>query len=114
MKRKLLPAAIAALVAVTLGGVGAYAANSNSRENDALAIAGAKVGLAQAIAAAEQQVGGKASKAEFEQHKGQMVFDIEVVKDHKVSDVKVDAATGKVLSVADDKADNDDEQDEKD
>ena len=66
------------------------------------------------MAAALQQVGGKATKAELEQHKGQWVFDVEVVRDRKVSDVKVDASTGKVTSVSDDKADNDDEHDEKD
>jgi uncharacterized membrane protein YkoI len=110
MKRKLLvPAAAAALAALVAGG--GYAANG---ENDALAIAGAKIDLAKAVAAAEQHVGGKASKAEYERHKGQWVFDIEVVKDKKVMDVKVDAASGKVISAAEDKADQDDDHDEAD
>jgi uncharacterized membrane protein YkoI len=109
MKRKLLvPAAAAALAA--LAGA-AYAANG---ENDALAVTGAKIDLAKAVAAAEQHVGGKASKAEYERHKGQWVFDIEVVKDKKVMDVKVDAGSGKVISATEDKADQDDDHDEAD
>jgi uncharacterized membrane protein YkoI len=108
MKRKILfPAVAAALTA--FAAAGAYAA-----ENDALAVAGAKIDLAKAVAAAEQHVGGKASKGEYEKHKGQWVYDIEVVKDKTVTDVKVDAASGKVISATEDKADQDDEQDKDD
>jgi uncharacterized membrane protein YkoI len=110
MKRKLLVPAAAAALAALVAGAG-YAANG---ENDALAIAGAKIDLAKAVAAAEQHVGGKASKAEYERHKDQWVFDIEVVKDKKVMDVKVDAASGKVISATEDKADQDDDHDEAD
>ena len=110
MKRKLLVPAAAAALAALVAGAG-YAANG---ENDALAIAGAKIDLAKAVAAAEQHVGGKASKGEYERHKGQWVFDIEVVKDKKVMDVKVDAASGKVISATEDKADQDDDHDEAD
>jgi uncharacterized membrane protein YkoI len=110
MKRKLLiPAAAAALAALAMGT--GHAANG---ENDALAVAGAKIDLAKAVAAAEQHVGGKASKGEYERHKGQWVYDIEVVKDKKVMDVKVDAASGKVISATEDKADQDDDHDEAD
>jgi uncharacterized membrane protein YkoI len=108
MKRKLLVTAAAAALAVGA----AHAANA--AENDALAITGAKIDLAKAVAAAEQHVGGKASKAEYERHKGQWVFDIEVVKDKKVMDVKVDAGSGKVISATEDKADQDDDHDEAD
>ena len=90
----------------------AWAAQSG--ENDALEITGAKIGLVQAVTAAEQHVGGKAAKAEFEHHKGQPVFDIEVVKGRTVMDVKVDAASGKVIAAVEDKADRDDEGDRKD
>jgi uncharacterized membrane protein YkoI len=111
MKRKLLiPAVAAALSAFAIGG--SYAANSP--ENDALAIAGAKIDLGKAVAAAEQHVGGKASKAEYERHKGQWVYDIEVVKDKKVMDVKVDASSGSVISATEDKADKDDDGDKAD
>src|SRR3981081_3448412 len=104
-RRILIPAVIGAV---------SISASAYSAENDALAISAAKIDLAKAVAAAEQHVGGKASKAEYERHKGQWVFDIEVVKDKKVMDVKVDAASGKVISATEDKADQDDDHDEAD
>jgi uncharacterized membrane protein YkoI len=111
MKRKLFAAAAAAFTAAAIGGA-AYAASKAGMEDDALAIANAKIGLAQAVAAAEQHVGGKAAKAEFEQARGgQWVFDVEVVKDRTVMDVAIDATTGKVLSAVADKSDHDDEND---
>jgi uncharacterized membrane protein YkoI len=111
MKRKLIyAAAFAALSATAIGG--AYAAKSS--ENDALAIATAKIGLAQAVTAAEGHVGGKASRAEYERHKGAWVFDVEVVKGNSVMDVVVDAGSGKVISAVEDKADQDDEHDKED
>jgi len=110
MKRKFYLAALAALSATAIGS--AYAANS--AENDALAIAGAKIDMTQAVTAAEQHVGGKASRAEYERHKGQWVFDVEVVKDKKVMDVKVDPMSGKILASAEDKTDHDDGHDKAD
>src|ERR1700682_1228029 len=112
MKRRILvPAVVAAVSVLAIGG--GYAA-ANSRETDALAITTAKVDLAKAVAAAEQHVGGKASKAEYERLKGQWVYDIEVVKDKKVMDVRVDATSGGVISATEDKADKDNEHDKDD
>lgn len=110
MERKYKVAALAALSAAAIGG--AWAAQSE--DNDALAISGAKIGLSQAVTAAEQHVGGKAAKAEYERHKGQWVIDVEVVKDKKVMDVSVDPLTGKILAASEDKSDRDDEHDRKD
>ncbi len=112
MKRKFVPAAIAAAIAVAIGG--AYAAQSStSKENDAVAIAAAKIDLTQAIAAAEQHVGGKAAKAEYERSKGQWVFEVEVVKGQTVMDVKVDPANGKVIAATEDKVDHDDDDNDR-
>jgi len=90
----------------------AYAATSP--ENDALAIASAKVSLTQAVTTAEQHVGGKAARAEFEHHKGQWVFDVEVVQGKQVMDVKVDPLSGRILSAVLDKTDHDDTYDKED
>ncbi len=87
---------------------------ATSTENDALAIDAAKISMTQAVNVAEQHVGGKATRVEFERHKGLSVFDIEVVKGKKVMDVKVDSMNGKVISVTEDIADRDDEQEEAD
>ncbi|MBX9810609.1 MAG: PepSY domain-containing protein [Burkholderiales bacterium] len=110
MKRTVYLTALAALSATAIGT--AYAAKA--MENDALAIETAKIGLTQAVTAAEQQVGGKASRVEFEKHKGQWVFDVEVVNGKKVMDVKVDSTSGKVIAATEDKADRDDDHDQAD
>ena len=110
MNRKFTGTLAAALAAAALAG-GAYAAKATGQEDDALAISQSKISLTDAIAAAEQHVGGKAAKAEYEQQNGKWTFDVEVVKDKKVMEVKVDGANGKVLSATEDKADHDDEND---
>jgi uncharacterized membrane protein YkoI len=110
MKRKHYLTAIAVLSATAIGS--AYAAKS--AENDAFAVESAQIGLSQAVTAAEQHAGGKASRAEYEKSKGRWVFDVEVVAGKKVLDIKVDATTGTVLAMTDDKADTDDEHDAED
>ena len=107
MKRKLVYlAAFAVLSATAMGS--AYAANV--RENDAMAIKTAKISLTQAVSVAEQHVVGKASRAEFEKDKGQWVYDVEVVGEKKVMDVKVDPESGKVLAASEDKTDKHDKE----
>lgn len=110
MKQKIYLATLAALIASTVGI--AYAAKST--ENDAFAVESAKISMAQAITIAEQHVGGKAARAEYEQHKGQWVFDVEVVKAAKIMDVSIDATSGKVLAAVADRVDHDDENDRED
>lgn len=56
--------------------------------------------LAAAITAAEQHVGGKAIEARFEAEDGKPLFRVEVAKDSTVHKVTIDAANGKVLTVA--------------
>lgn len=93
-------AAAAIVVAACAIGAGVYAAQP--RDNDASAITTAKLDLVQAIIAAEKHVGGKAVSAEFERDKGQFLFEIEVIKDKTVVDVKIDAETGNVISAVED------------
>ncbi len=105
MKQKIYLTAFSAFAALAIAS-SAYAVKS--AENDALAIANAKIGMTQAVNTAEQNVGGKAARADFERHQGHWVFDIEVVKANRVMDVTVDATNGQVISVAEDKFDHDD------
>ena len=93
-------------------GIAAYAATN--MENDALALPATKITLSQAVAAAEQQAKGRATRAELEHTKIGVVFDVEVVSGVKVFDVRVDADKGTVISSAEDKAENDDENDKTD
>ena len=100
MKRKLMfPALIIAAGVASAAGL-AYAKESSGTENEATAdLAKAKISLSQAVATAETQAGGRATKAEFDGEGGVVAFKVEVVTpDNKVMDVKVDAVDGKVLS----------------
>lgn len=100
-------------LAVATSGAMAYAARA-AQENDAMAIANARIALAQAVTIAEQHAKGKAARAGYENSKQGWVFDVEVVSGAKVYDVRVDADKGSVLSSVEDKADNDDEHDKPD
>lgn len=102
--------ALAALSATAIGT--AFAAQA--MENDAMAIANAKIPLAQAVTAAEHHAHGKASKAEYEKTKAGWAYDVEVVSGNKVFDVKVNADNGTVIASTEDKADRDDDHDAKD
>lgn len=64
-------------------------------ENDVLAIESSKISMTQAVTTAEQYVGGKASRPEYEKQKGQWVLDVEVVKGKQFMDVSVDPISGK-------------------
>ena len=93
-------------------GIAAYA--TTSMENDAVALPATKISLSQAVAAAEQQANGRATRAELEHTQSGIVFDVEVVSGAKVFDVRVDADKGTVISSDKDKADHDDDHDKKD
>ena len=108
MKAKLYHSvALATLGLATLGG--AYAASTT--QNDALGVAEAGISLTQAVTAAEQHVGGKASRAEYEGEQGRSLFEVEVVKGAQVMDVQVDPTSGKVLTAENDKVDQGDDED---
>lgn len=95
MKRKLLSAAAAAASIAALAT--AYAAHDGD-ENDTAILAQARVGITQAIAAAEHHAGGKAVRAELENENGAAVYAVEVVDGTNSTDVKVDAGDGRILS----------------
>lgn len=65
----------------------------------------AKITLSQAIAAALKEVpGGKAFEAEAEREDdNKLVFEIELISGDKVMEVEIDAMTGKVLEVEEEK-----------
>jgi uncharacterized membrane protein YkoI len=107
MKRQL----VFALLSATAFGC-AYAARP--MENDALAITAAKVDLTQAVAAAERHVGGKASRAEYEQRHGRWVYEVEVAGAGRVMDVRVDATNGNVIAAVADEADRDKDDERED
>lgn len=100
LRRKLMTAAlVGTLAAGTLGGsVAAYARNGgDSRTDETSIVANAKITMAQAIAAAEQQVGGKAAGSEIEDQDGTVYFEVQVLKNGTRHKVLIDPQSGKVV-----------------
>jgi uncharacterized membrane protein YkoI len=60
----------------------------------------APVTMSQAIATAEQQAGGRATKAKLENEKGKLLYEVRVAGKDQATEVKVDAVDGKVLATA--------------
>ena len=104
LRTKIVPIAMAAVISVGSTVGIAHAQNTHRSANEGAqelaAVVNAKTTLAQAIAAAEQQTGGKAIDAGLEHENGATAFAIEVAKDNTVQKVHVDIQSGKVLKVA--------------
>jgi uncharacterized membrane protein YkoI len=103
-----------AIAAAAYLATAAGAAHADQTDNDALRLSQAKISLGEAVALAEAKTGGRASKAEFEKAADGWIFDVEVVAGKSVSDVHVNAETGDVMSIAEDKIDSDDDEDQAD
>lgn len=98
IRKKLLRAAFAGMMAFSAIGlpIAAYA-HSERATDEAAIMANAKVTMAQAMATAEQQVGGKAVGTGIEDQDGTVYFEVQVLKDGKRQKVLVDPQTGKVV-----------------
>jgi uncharacterized membrane protein YkoI len=102
-----------ALAAVGAGGAALAFADDRGHGNDALDVMSAQISLGQAVTLAEQHVGGKASRAEYERHKRGASYEVEVVTPaKKVFDVVIDPDKGTVLSSKEDKEDHEDGEDD--
>lgn len=70
-------------------------------DRDELAkLAASPTTLTVAISAAELHTGGKAIEARFDDENGALIFKVEVAKDNITQRVKIDSATGKVMTVS--------------
>lgn len=106
--RNKLSLTLGAIILAVGAGTAAYATQSGQHENDALAdLTKVKISISQAIASAEQAAPGKATRAELENEKHGLSYSVEVADAamHKVTDVRVDGVTGKVLSAQLDQGD---------
>ncbi|MFW5489977.1 MAG: PepSY domain-containing protein [Desulfovibrio sp.] len=73
----------------------------------------AKISLNQAMQDAVNAVPGRVLKAGLDEEDGFLVYSVEVVgQDQTVTDMKIDAGSGKVLALHKDKADRHDHEDE--
>lgn len=110
-----IPLVLAAVVA--FGGVSGLAyANEKSEGHESAqelaALQSAKISLTDAIATAQKEVAdGKVVDAGVENENGTISYAVEIEKNGTVQKVQIDLATGKVLKVA---ADTDDEENESD
>ncbi len=93
-----IPAQAAVALAALLGlGAVAYAAQYRE-DGDAQAVLNTKLSLVQAVGAAEQHAGGRAIRAELENDNGRIVYGVEVIGRNQVTDVKIDANSGQIVS----------------
>ena len=90
---------VGTLVAFGTGMTAASAAMARGEHDRApVDVSKATVTMSQAIATAEQQAGGKATRAKLENETGKLVYEIKVAGKDKVTEVKVDATDGKILA----------------
>lgn len=94
---KLIPYAAFAILLVT-----AFATNALAGSEDLKAAAQAKISLVQAIESAQKHQGGTAIDASIDDDSFSPTYEVSVVKDAKLYDVRVDAVTGGILSTRED------------
>lgn len=97
--RKLIAMAAGALLIVAGGRVFAAEKHGHGDQDDLATLAKSRVTLADAVAAAERQTGGRAMEAAVEEENGAAVFEVKVASNNAVQKVVVDAQSGKVLKV---------------
>ena len=99
LRNKLLTAIVAGTLASgAIGGsIVAYARNGDKPTDETAVMAAAKINMAQAIATAEQHVGGKAVGTGIEDQDGTVSFEVQVLKDGARQKVLIDPQTGKVV-----------------
>jgi uncharacterized membrane protein YkoI len=89
---------VGTLLAFATGMTAASAAGRGEHDGAPVDVSKATVTMSQAIATAEQQAGGKATRAKLENETGKLLYEIQVAGKDKSTEVKVDAQDGKVLA----------------
>src|ERR1700675_5128505 len=70
---------------------------ASSEKGAPIDLSKAQVTMSQAIATAEQQAGGRATRAKLENEKGKLLYEVKVAGKDKATEVQIDAQDGKVL-----------------
>jgi uncharacterized membrane protein YkoI len=99
--KKLIPATLAAVIALGTAGVAFADSEDNENSKEITAVLNAKTSISQAIAAAEKQTGGRAMKADVDDDEDVHLYKIRIVEKDKVSEVLVDPASGEVTQLGD-------------
>ena len=84
------------LVSAALAAGSAFAANDMLKHAQKV-LDGASTSISQAIATAEVKVGGKTLSARLAQRHGEDFYDVRVLKDDKLTDVRISVADGTIL-----------------
>lgn len=93
------------LAAGTLAAAGIAFGDEKEKNGKAEMAAAAKVTIDQAIKTASEKVSGKIIEAELEKKQNKLVWEVEVVTaDKKLMEVHIDADTGAVIDVEEEKA----------
>jgi uncharacterized membrane protein YkoI len=103
------------IAALVLGGATAALAETGhemGEQQELNAVTNAKTSLSQAIAAAEQETGGKAVGSGIENQDGSVAYEVEIAKGTSLQKVLVDLDSGKVIKVTAAGGDEADEHEE--
>lgn len=84
-------------------------ADEDSAQNDALEVNSLKVSMLEAVRLALNEVQGRPTRAQLEDENGVVYWSVEIVSPDQVIDLTIDAATGQVMGM---KPDNADEREE--
>lgn len=89
-------------IALLLSGATLSSAKASNAE-DLKSLDNANITLIEAINIAEKDQNGTAIEADLDQESGKTVYDVTVVKNKKFYDLRIDAVSGDVLHVKEDK-----------
>ena len=89
---------VGTLLVMATGTMAASAAPGNNERGTPIDFSKAPVTMSQAIATAEQQAGGRATRAKLENEKGKLLYEVKVAGKDKATEVQIDAQDGKVLA----------------
>lgn len=100
MRKRISAAAFAAFIIILAFASGALADISEAR-----AIKNAQIPLVKAIQVAEVRTGGIAFEASIDDDSFSLDYEVSVLKDDRIYDVRVDATSGDVIEVREDRDD---------
>lgn len=101
MQRKLMTAVTAGAVSLAAMAGGAFASDNSKDQAEVQAFLGASRTITDAIKAAETASSGPAVKAEFDDHNGAPAYEVDTIANGKQITVRIDAASGAVLTTED-------------
>src|ERR1700687_5569317 len=90
---------VGTLLVLATGTMAASAAPGNNEQRGTpMDFSKTPVTMSQATATAEQQAGGRATRAKLENEKGKLLYEVKVAGKDKATEVQIDAQDGKVLA----------------